>query len=217
MSVSCSREPGAIPELDEHPDDADGLIRAADRPRRLAVVGLHPDMLIHQGVVVDVEVGGSVLEAQQVSRSRGLRRLARTDASGVPVDHPAQGQVASGAAHQLAQRELHGVVVPGLEDDRDVAVRQLRVQPVVGQERHGVQFLGLAIGQTEPVVEERGPDADEHGQVVGGRLLAEDSRVDGRIGRIAGFRRLARHQPADLVGELLQRRLQSCAVPRRAG
>ncbi len=85
----------------------------------------------------------------------------RSDASGVAVDHPPQHQIASGAAHQLPQRELHGVVVPGLEDDRDVAVRQLRVQPVVGQERHGYQFLGLAICQPEPVVEQRRPDADE--------------------------------------------------------
>ncbi len=73
--------------------------------------------------------------------------------------------------------------------------------------------LGLRSARPNRSSKSDAPTPDEHGQVVGGRLLAEDSRVDGRIGRIAGFGRLARHQPADLVGEVLQRRLQSCAVP----
>ena len=150
----------AVPELDEHPDDAHGLVRPADRPLRLAVVGAHPDVSVHQRAVIHVQVGRSVLEPQQVSRRHGLRRLARPDAPGVAVDHPLEHQFASGATHQLPQRELHRVVVSGLEDDRDVAVRQLGIEPVVGQERHRDQVLRLALGQAEPVVEQRGPDSD---------------------------------------------------------
>src|SRR5829696_8770791 len=61
---------GAVPELDEHADDADRLVAAADRPGRLAVVGPDPDQLVHQALVGDVEVGGAVLEAEQVAVAR---------------------------------------------------------------------------------------------------------------------------------------------------
>src|SRR5215212_2494480 len=57
----------AVPELDEHADDADRLVAAAHRPGGLAVVGPDPDQLVHQPPVGDVEVGRAVLEAEQVA------------------------------------------------------------------------------------------------------------------------------------------------------
>src|SRR5215213_11444081 len=58
---------GPVPELDEHADDADRLVAAADRPGRLAVAGADPDQLVHQALVGDVEVGRAVLEPEQVA------------------------------------------------------------------------------------------------------------------------------------------------------
>ena len=70
-------EPGAIPELDEHPDDADGLIRTAGRPGGFALIGADPNVAIHHGAIVDIEVRRSVPEPQQVSRSGPPPRLGR--------------------------------------------------------------------------------------------------------------------------------------------
>src|SRR5215213_7963636 len=82
---------GAVPELDEHADDADRLVAAPDRPGRLAVVGPDPDQLVHQALVGDVEVGGAVLEAEQVAVA-GLAGHGPGVGAVVAVEHPVQDQ-----------------------------------------------------------------------------------------------------------------------------
>ena len=74
--------------------------------------------------------------------------------------------------------------------------------------------LGLRSAKPNRSSNSDAPTPTSDREVVRGRLLAEDARVDGRVGRVAGLGRLARHQPADLVGELLQRRLQPGPVRR---
>ena len=97
---------GAVPELDEHPDDADCLVAAAHRPGGLAVVGPDPDQLVHQPPVADVEVGRAVLEAEQVAV--------------VAVQHQVQHQVVPGPAHQLAQGVEQHVGLVGRQGQEQV-------------------------------------------------------------------------------------------------
>ena len=127
---------GAVPELDEHPDDADCLVAAAHRPGGLAVVGPDPDQLVHQPPVADVEVGRAVLEAEQVAV--------------VAVQHPVQHQVVPGPAHQLAQGVEQHVGLVGRQGREQVAVALGRVEAVVGQERHPDQLPGPAPGWWRP-------------------------------------------------------------------
>ena len=61
----------------------------------------------------------------------------------------------------------------------------LRVQAVVGQERHLHQLPGPAVGQAVAVVEQGGAHAHDHRQVVGGRLGPEQAGVDRRVGGVA--------------------------------
>ena len=82
---------------------------------------------------------------------------------------------------------------------------ELGVEPVVGQERHLHQLFRLPVGQAEPVVEQRGADAEHHRQIIRWRFLAEDARVDRRVGRSALLGWATGHQAADLVGQLGQR------------
>jgi hypothetical protein len=194
---------GAVPELDEHADDADGLVAAAHRPGGLAVVGPDPDQLVHQLPVGDVEVGRAVLEAEQVAvvgpagHRPGVGPV-------VAVEHPAQDQVVPGPAHQLAQGVQQRVGLVGREGQQQVAVALGRVEAVVGQERHPDQLPGSALGQAEAVVEQRRPHAEGHGQPVGAQLGPEDAGLGGRVGGVAAQRRAGLHQPAGLVGEVAQ-------------
>jgi len=194
---------GAVPELDEHADDADGLVAAAHRPGGLAVVGPDPDQLVHQPPVGDVEVGRAVLEAEQVAVA-GPSRHRPGVGPVVAVQHPVQDQVVPGPAHQLAQGVQQHVGLVGRQGQEQVAVALGRVEPVVGQERHPDQLPRLAPGQPEAVVEHRRPHADGDGQAVGAQVGAEDAGLGRREGAVAALRRPGLGQPADLVGEVAQ-------------
>ena len=194
---------GAVPELDEHADDADGLVAAAHRPGGLAVVGPDPDQLVHQPPVADVEVGRAVLEAEQVAVAGPARQ--RAGVGPVPaVQHPVQHQVVPGPAHQLAQGVEQHVGLVGRQGQEQVAVALGRVEAVVGQERHPHQLPGPAPGQPEAVVEHRRPHADGDGQAVGAQVGAEDAGLGRRVGAVAALRRTGLHEPAGLVGQVAQ-------------
>ena len=130
-------EAGAVPELDEHPDDAHDVVAAADGPRRLAVAGADPHVALH-------------------ARRRRWSRLAVPSMNPIrlrtPAPRPAPASarcagcsrrassaatsVAPGGPHQLAQGEQVEVLVVAADREQQVAVRAGRVEPVVGQERH---------------------------------------------------------------------------------
>ena len=109
MRASCSDEAGAVPELDEHPDDAHDVVGPAGRPGRLVVAGLDPHVAVHDLGVGGVEVGGAVDEPHQVALA-GLAP-AGLGAAVVAAEHPVQRQRAAGGPVQLAQGEQVDVLV----------------------------------------------------------------------------------------------------------
>ena len=68
-------------------------------------------------------------------------------------------------------------------------------------DRNGIvdELARPAVDEPVALVEQRGADADDDGQVVGRGLGAEDPRVDRRVGRVAPLRRVTLHQAGDLV------------------
>ena len=94
-------ERGAVPVLDQHPDLAGHQVRAAGHPVR-SVAGGHPDLLVEQRVVLGLEVGCAVLEAEQVARgglaARGGRGAAEAELG------PAHGDGTHADAGQVAHR-----------------------------------------------------------------------------------------------------------------
>ena len=89
-------EAGAVPELDQHPDDPDHVVacRPPPRParrRRSADPHASRPSGRHRS---RVEVGGAVDEAHQVADA-GLARLG-LDPPVVALEHPVQGQAAPG-------------------------------------------------------------------------------------------------------------------------
>jgi hypothetical protein len=202
---------GAVPELDEHADDADRLVAAAHGPGGLAVGGADPDQLVHQRLVGDVEVGRAVLEAEQVAVVGPAGDRLGVGAV-VAVQHPVEDQVVPGPPHELAQGVEEHVGLVGREGQQQVAVALGRVEAVVGQERHPDQLPGPALGQPEAVVEHRRPDAEGDRQAVGAPRGAEDAGLGRRVGGVAAFRRAGLHQAAGLVGEVAQARGQAAPV-----
>src|SRR5262249_35595167 len=57
----------AVPELHEHTDDANDLIRAPDRPCRLGSAGLDPHEAVHLGRRGNIGVGRSIPETEEVA------------------------------------------------------------------------------------------------------------------------------------------------------
>ena len=79
------------------------LIGSASRPARLVGVRLRPDNVVHQLLVAGVEIGGAVLEAEQVSDSllaEFLDRVRRQKS----VDLPAEAKKVGRVPHDVAQR-----------------------------------------------------------------------------------------------------------------
>ena len=91
-------------------------------------------------------------------------------------------------------------------------MRAVRVEPVVGQERHLLERLRAPVGQAVAVVEQRRPHRHHHRQVGRGRRVADRAGVHRRVGGIAVLVGLARHEPLDLVGEGDERVAQLVAV-----
>ena len=201
----------AVPEFDEHADDAHGLVGAAHGPPRLAVAGAHPHVALHGRGVAGVEVGGAVLEAHEVA-GRARRAAAGGRAARVAVDDPVQHEVAPAPPHELADGELDGVGMARVDGEEHVPVRARRVEPVVGEEGHALQFRGALVRQPVAPVEEGRAHAHGHAQVVGRGLRAEQPRIDGRVGVVARGRGPPRHEPLDLVGEVGERLAQGLAV-----
>ena len=106
--------------------------------------------------------------------TRGLRVR-----PGERLQHPVQHQPGPGAPHSPAQRVQADVRLLALQHQQQVAVAALRVEPVVGQERHGDQLPRLARGQPVPGVEERGADG-QRGDQAGVGDLVRDPVVDRR-------------------------------------
>ena len=116
-------ERGAIPALDEHADDPDHLIGSPRRPGGFVGIRLHPDDLIDQRLVAGVEVGGAVLESEQVANrllAELLDRVGRQEA----VNLPAQSEKIGRAPEDVAQRVdvRFGGVRAELQNDVAVAV-----------------------------------------------------------------------------------------------
>ena len=192
----------AVPPLDEHADDPHHVVRAADRPRGFAVTGGHPHVLVHQRPVTRVEVGRAVLEPEQVAHLclAGFGGAAPVEA----VDHPVQHEVVTGAPEELAQGEDRRIRRVGGDAEQQIAVRALRVQPVVGHERHPLELKGLAGGEAVAIVEEGRPHRDDDGEVGGRRLLAEVAGLERRQPLVGLRVGPTRHQTLDLVAEVLE-------------
>ncbi len=142
---------GAVPRLDLHLDPAGHQVGASGQPGGLRVVLLaDPDELLELLALLGLDVGGAVLEAEQVARGHLLGRGGGGAAE--PQLRPAHRHRAEPDPRQVADR-VHGhlgVVGAGL--DAQVPVAALRVE-VVGREVRELAELGrLAFGEAEAVL-----------------------------------------------------------------
>src|SRR5580698_2665836 len=166
----------AVPVLDEDADLAGYQVAAAAQPR-LVGLAADPDPVVHQGFLLGLDVAGAVFEAEQVARGglagRGGGGTAEAELHPVVLDdpHADPGQVADGVeGHE-------GVVCAGL--DAQVAAGVAGVEVLVGQRRQLAESRGLAVGEAEPVIEQRRSIAEGDGQL-GDRRADGLARVDWR-------------------------------------
>ena len=197
---------GAVPALDRHLDRAGHEVAAAGHP---SLVGPHP--AVERLGVVREDVGGAVLEAEQVAR----RLLPRTRARGpaVPEAGPAHLGTTEGDAAQVADRVHHDLRVVGARLDAEVAVTDRVLEEVERERRQRGERLGSPGGDAERVtfpVEQRGAQAEGQREVV----RAESERLAGVVrrseGRAVGGTRLADLLPGGELcrcrGPVLQQR-----------
>ncbi len=158
----------AVPRLDAHPDPAADQIGAAGHPVRPVTLG-HPHLLVEHAGVLGLDVVGSVLEAEQVSR-RGLLAGGRRGAA-EPELGVAHRDGPEADPRQVADR-VHGhlrVVGAGLHDD--VAAAASRVQRLVRELRQGRPAGRASAGDSEAVLavldEEARPEPDGQRQLRG--------------------------------------------------
>ncbi len=178
-------ERDAVPELDEHADDARDLVRAAGRPAGFGRPGLQPDEAGHLARVGRVRVRDPVLEAQQVARRPGRPRRALE-----AVDAPARLHRAARVLGQVAQRVQDRVGVVRADLDAEVAAALGRVQVVVREARH------LASGP--PVAATRARSARRRGCCRGrARTRPAATAARGRARRCRRAARPARGSRAD--------------------
>ena len=182
-------EAGAVPELDEHPDDAHHVVAAADGPGRLAVVRRRPT---RSG------------RAWRPRRRRGWRCRRRSPSGCAAPGRPARRRRCGGCsrrassaasacrrvrAHQLAQGEQ--VDVRGARWIVSSRSPWLRSGSSRSLARNGIltSSSGRAVGEAEALVEQRRADAD-HDRQVGGRRrvprMPVSTRREGRVALLVG-------------------------------
>ena len=161
-----------------------------------------PHDTVHQPAVGGVEVGGTILETEQVAGRVAPGRLdgvGRQEAVLLPTERQQIGEV----LQEVAQCVDIGLGRIGIELDQEVAVAAIAVERVVGEARHGDEPFRAPVGQAEALVEHRGSIGHGHRQIVGKPLGAEEPVVGGRQLRVGGDLDVARHQGRDPAGQPL--------------
>ena len=138
------------------------------------------------------------------SRLRGTVP-ARPGRAGEPVDAPPRLHAAPGVPGDVAQRVQDGVRVTRAELDYQVAAALRRVKVVVGERAHRRELGGQLRGQPVALVEERGSDADRHGQAVRHHGRPEHAGVGRRRPDADRRRGAARGQEPGPCGDRLEK------------
>ncbi len=171
-------------------DNAHRLIAAAHRPGWFTLVGRYPHHFVHQGRILAVRVGGTILKAEQIHR-----RLFAFAARGVVRDKsfplPAYTQQIRGVFNEIAQRVNHRILSVGADLDQQIAMTQGRIQGVIREAHHLLQRFGFLRGETKAIVKQRGPQRYRHGQVIRGNIGTQDPRVHRRQTRVLRIGRRA--------------------------
>ena len=115
------------------------------------------------------------------------------------------------ARHQVAQGVEAAGLVGGADLDHQVAVTEGRLEPIVGKGWHPRELDRLLVGEAEPPVEQRGPEADRDGQVRRPDAGAQDAALGWRVERVAGSGRPAAGQLSERAAST--RRAPSSARP----
>jgi hypothetical protein len=211
---------GTVPGLDEHPDLAGDRVRPTLHPGR-SVAGPHPQVLAEQRPLLGLQVGGAVLEAEEVARRRlgGRRRRGAPEAE----LRPPHADRAEPDAGQVADR-VHGHLrVVRARLHAQVATGDLRIERVTREARQIGQRGRALGGEPEPVdavrvAEERRAEAD--GQCEAGRWQPERltgvvrRRLGDAVDRADEARVLARGHPGGRLGPLAQHLDQPVATLR---
>ena len=217
----------AVPRLDRHADPPGHEVRPAGEPRRVVGVrggrgGQDPDVLGEVRGVLGLEVGGAVLEAEQVAR-RALRGGRRRRAP-VAELRPADRRGAERRARQVADRVHRDLRVVRARLDDEVAVAARRVEGVGGEVGELDERVGQAVGEAEAVGavgcdEQRAaePERDRQarcGQVGGLARVVGRRVVRARRGAVRARRQTLREPRGDRR-PALQERDEVVAVVRR--
>ena len=101
------------------------------------------------------------------------------------VDEPAHDERAARAEHQVAQGVEAARLVGRADLEQQVAVGELGLDPVVAEVGHPDQLARDAVGEPEPVVEQRRPEPDRDRQVGRSDRRPEDPALGRREERIA--------------------------------
>ncbi len=140
-----------VPHLDVHVDPAGYQIRAAVQPgRRRLGTGRHPDVAVHGRRLLGLDVGGAVLEAEQVARGRlpGRGRGRPAEAELGPTDR--DGTEADPG--QIPDRVHGDLRILGAGLDAEIAVAAGGVQVVAGKLRQRPSSAaGCRAARREPV------------------------------------------------------------------
>ena len=152
MRVSCSLEAGAVPGLDVHVDPAGDEVGAAGHPGGPRVVAAARPTRSRSsvGAVLGLEVGGAVLEPEQVAR-RGLAGRRRRGAAEAELG-PAHGDRAEADPGEVADRVHRDLRVVGAGLHAQVAVAARRVEVVGREVRQLAQRGRLAAREPEAVL-----------------------------------------------------------------